>query len=105
MQLRGKSLYNLLRVKHNNNPKSRVAPWQIEDLRELELATLFTRLGKLGVFFDEASFIEQAQQFDNPEELTKYIWPKEEEDQAKCYLCYSSCGVGFYGKSTYFFVL
>ncbi|KAG6559582.1 hypothetical protein RHABOEDO_000048 [Candidatus Rhabdochlamydia oedothoracis] len=86
MQLRGKSLYNLLRVKHNNNPKTRVAPWQIEDLRELKLATLFTRLGKIGIFFNEVSFVEQAQQFDNPEELTKHIWPKEEEGQAKCYL-------------------
>ena len=86
MQLRGKSFYNLLRVKRNSNPKSRVASWQIEDLRELELATLFTRLSKLGVFLDEISFVEQAQQFDNPEELTKHIWPKEGEDQAKCYL-------------------
>ncbi|HEV3269342.1 MAG TPA: hypothetical protein VGZ69_01685 [Candidatus Rhabdochlamydia sp.] len=86
MQLRGKSLYNLLRVKHNNNPKAQVFSWQIEDLRGLTLATLFTRLGKLGIFFDEVSFIEQAQQFDNPEELTEHIWTKDEEGQAKCYL-------------------
>ena len=86
MQLRGKSLYNLLRVKHNNNPKFRVALWQIEDLRELKLSTLFARLDKLGVFFDEVSFVEQARQFDNPEELTNHVWPKKEEDQAKCYL-------------------
>lgn len=86
MQLRGKSLYNLLRVKHNNNPKFRVALWQIEDLRELKLATLFARLNELGVSFDEVSFVEQARQFDNPEELTNHVWPEEEEDQAKCYL-------------------
>lgn len=86
MQLRGKSLYNLLRVKYNNNPKFQVIPWQVEDLRELKLATLFTRLSNLGVFFDKISFVEQARQFENPEELTRHIWPKEGEDQSKCYL-------------------
>lgn len=86
MQLRGKSLYNLLRVKHNNNPRTQVSPWQIEDLRLLELPALFMRLKRLGISFDELSFIEQAQQFDNPEELTKHIWTKDEEGQAKCYL-------------------
>ena len=86
MQLRGKSLYNLLRVKHNNRPKAQVSPWQIEDLRELTLAILFRRLKKLDISFDELSFIEQAQQFDNPEELTNHIWAKDKEGQAQCYL-------------------
>lgn len=86
MQLRGKSLYNLLRIKHNNNPKGQVLSWQIEDLRELTLATLFTRLGKLGILFDKRSFIEKAQQFDNPEDLTSHLWAKKGEGRAKCYL-------------------
>ncbi|MGL5263016.1 MAG: hypothetical protein ACRDAI_00315 [Candidatus Rhabdochlamydia sp.] len=86
MQLRGKSLYNLLRVEHSQHPKAEVLPWQIEDLRELTLANLFARLSQLGIFFDEISFKEQAEQFDNPEELTAHVWAEEGEDQAKCYL-------------------
>lgn len=86
MQLRGKSFYNLLRAKHNKHAKTEVLPWQIEDLRILTLTSLFARLSHLGVFFDEISFVEQAQQFDNPEELTAHVWTETGEDQAKCYL-------------------
>lgn len=85
MQLRGKSLYNLLRIENSRNPKDQVMSWQVEDLREVELSILFERLSKLGILLDEERFIALAQQFDNPEELAVHLC-KNAQDQAKCYL-------------------
>lgn len=85
MQLRGKSLYNLLRIERSNNPKAQGLSWQVEDLRKVKLSTLFTRLDKLDIFLDEVRFVRLAEQFDNPEELVVHLC-KNTEDQAKCYL-------------------
>lgn len=86
MQLQGKSPYNLLRMECINASKDKRLSWQVEDLRKVKLSTLFARLSKLGVFLDQESFLEKAQLFDNPEELTGYIYKAKQEDQAKCYL-------------------
>lgn len=86
MQLRGKSPYNLLRIECINTSKNKSLSWQVEDLRKVKLSALFVRLDELGVFLDQKSFLELAQLFDNPEELTDHICKAKQKDQAKCYL-------------------
>jgi hypothetical protein len=79
MQLKGKALFNLLRISWLENRKSEVKAWQVENLRDITIEELFSRLKKLGLILDKESFYLYAENCESPEELTDYIWIEEEE--------------------------
>ncbi len=78
MELKGKALFNLLKIQSEETPASEVKPWQIEDLESLSITELFSRLKKLGLILDEQSFSLYAENVESPEELTECIWCEEE---------------------------
>lgn len=79
MQLKGKALFNLLRINWLEDPSMQVEPWQVEDLCDLSIEELFSRLKKLHLILDEQSFYLYAENCDSPEELTDYVWIEEED--------------------------
>ena len=79
MQLKGKALFNLLRISWLEDRKSEVKEWQVEDLRELDIKELFSRLKKLGLILNEESFYLYAENCASPEELINYIWIETED--------------------------
>ena len=79
MELKGKALFNLLRLNWLDDPNSDVQPWQIEDLRELSIEKLFSRLQDLGLVLNEESFYLYAENCDSPEELIDCVWIEEEQ--------------------------
>jgi hypothetical protein len=79
MHLKGKALFNLLRINWLEDPKSEVKKWQIDDLRELDIGELFSRLKKLGLILDQESFYIYAENCTNPEELVNFVWIETED--------------------------
>lgn len=79
MQLKGKALFNLLRINWLEDRKSDVKPWQVEDLRDVDIQELFKRLKKLGLILDETAFYLYAENCNSPEELIDYVWIEEED--------------------------
>ena len=79
MHLKGKALFNLLRIGWIEDRNSEVKKWQVEDLRELDIAELFSRLKKLGLILNEESFYLYAENCASPEELVNYIWIETED--------------------------
>src|SRR5262249_4793114 len=80
MELKGKALYNLLKINALDNPKVASAPWQIEDLSTLSTSKLFERLNRLNLSLDENSFLLYANEAESPEELTDYVWVNESDE-------------------------
>jgi hypothetical protein len=79
MELKGKALFNLLRMSWIEDRNSDIMQWQVEDLRDLSIEELFSRLKKLGVILDEESFYLYAENCDSPEELADCVWFEEED--------------------------
>jgi hypothetical protein len=79
MQLKGKALFNLLRISWLEDRKGEVKNWQIEDLRDVSIEELFSRLKKLGLILDEESFSLYAENCNSPEELVDFVWIEEED--------------------------
>jgi hypothetical protein len=79
MQLKGKALFNLLRINWLEDRNSEVKTWQVENLRELGMEELFSRLKKLGLILDEEGFYLYAENCSSPEELVDYIWIEAED--------------------------
>jgi hypothetical protein len=79
MQLKGKALFNLLRINWLEDRKSEVKKWQVEDLRELGIGELFSRLQKLGLILDEEGFYLYAENCSSPEELVDFVWIESED--------------------------
>jgi len=88
MQLKGKALFNLLRIHAQEDPTVQVHPWQVEDLRDLDIEELFSRLKKLGLSLDEPAFYLYAEDCDSPEQVVDCLWDEEEdvEGRGKAYL-------------------
>lgn len=78
MQLKGKALFNLLRISWLEDQSSEVKSWQVEDLRDLNIEELFSRLKKLGLILNEESFYLYAENCDSPEDLVDFVWIEEE---------------------------
>jgi hypothetical protein len=78
-EIKGKALFNLLRISWIEDRKGDIEPWQIEDLRELGIEDLFSRLKTLGVILDEESFKLYAENCNDPEELAGHVWFDEED--------------------------
>ena len=88
MELKGKALFNLLRISWLEDQTIEVNPWQVEDLRDLSIDQLFSRLKQLGLILDEKSFYLYAENCDSPEDLLECVWIEEEdlEGREKSYL-------------------
>lgn len=83
MELKGKALYNLLKINTLDNPQLSAKAWQIEDLRPLATQTLFERLKQLKLPLDENSFHLYAEESESPEELLDYVWVSEHNVEAR----------------------
>ncbi len=83
MQLKDKALFNLLRINWLEDPKGNVKPWQVEDLRVVDMDELFKRLKKLGLILDEQTFFLYAENCNSPEELVDYVWIEEEDSEGR----------------------
>jgi hypothetical protein len=88
MELKGRALFNLLRMSWMEDRNSDVKQWQIENLRDLSIEELFSRLKSLGLILDEQSFYLYAENCNCPEELADCVWFEEEdlEGHDKAYL-------------------
>ncbi len=88
VEIKGKALFNLLRMSWIEEPSKDVKEWQIEDLRNLSIEDLFSRLKKLGVILNEQSFNLYAENCESPEDLTDCVWFEEDdlEGHDKAYL-------------------
>lgn len=73
MKLQAKALHNLIRKESLSDPSHSYEQWQIEDYRELSTSKLFHRLENLGVHLTEETFLNLAEAYDTPEELTLMI--------------------------------
>ncbi|MDN3504981.1 MAG: hypothetical protein P0S95_05355 [Rhabdochlamydiaceae bacterium] len=71
MQIRGRALYNLLRLTEVD--RRNVKKWQIENYRQLSDEDIFDRLSNLKIFIDYESFPHFARSVDTPEELLEYL--------------------------------
>ena len=79
MELKGKALFNLLRINWLEEKSRDVKLWQVEDLRKLSIEELFSRLKALRLILSEESFYLYAENCASPEELVDCIWIDEEE--------------------------
>ena len=78
--MQAKALYNLLRYSWRANPALKIEPWQVENLRDVSSATLFSRLERFEIYLDEERFLSYAQETNSPEELIEFLWIKEEKN-------------------------
>lgn len=78
MELRGRALYNLLRIHWLEDPQLQVKSWQVEDYRAYSLQQLFDRLAHLGFVLKKDHFLTYAEECASPEELTELLWVDEE---------------------------
>ena len=84
MNLQTKALYNLLRIKKEEDPSIEAPVWALEDYRGKSLEELFNDLKGLAVVLEKSSFLEYATKADTPEELAQLLSKegasREEED-------------------------
>jgi hypothetical protein len=83
MELKGKALYNLLKINALDNPALAPNVWQIEDLRSLATPVLFERLKRLKLALDENSFALYAEETDSPEDLVDFVWDDENDAEGR----------------------
>ena len=81
MPLEPRAYYNLLKYQFLQNPQAKAESeaWQVEDLRKLSLETLLGKLKNLGVEFDKESFLEHAEEYGSPEDLTFELFKKRDD--------------------------
>ena len=79
MELKGKALFNLLKINALDDPRLAKTSWQIEELRGIDTQELFARLKKMGITLDETSFSLYADEVDSPEDLVECLWDDEED--------------------------
>lgn len=77
MQVRGRALYNLLRLMDMDHQN--VKPWQIENMRNVSDESIFNRLHHFKIFIDQESFVHFAECVENPEELLEYLVSTESD--------------------------
>lgn len=80
-----RALYTALRLNWLKDPTLAVEDWQVKDYREMPYSVLFERLREAHIYLDRNAFLEAAQQYDTPEELSCALidetLPPEEQDQ------------------------
>jgi hypothetical protein len=86
MELKGRALFNLLRINWLEDRSLQVKAWQVEDYRALTDEEIYRRLAALGIALDAKQLRTYAESCETPEELVEHLWLKEEdlegEDQA-----------------------
>lgn len=78
--MQAKALYNLLRYNWLSNKSLQIEPWQVENLRELPIETLFARLETFSISLNEERFLRYAEAVNTPEELIEYLWVRDDKD-------------------------
>lgn len=73
MEIERRALYNLMRMNWLRDSSMTVAPWQVENYRELPLDLLWERLHAHGIQLDKDYFLGLAESVDTPEELTAFL--------------------------------
>jgi len=89
METQQKALYNSLRLTWLQEQSLSIEPWKVEDLRAVDLETLFQRLQERELYMDRATFKNYADQSENPEVLTEELIMDQElspEEQDQVYL-------------------
>lgn len=82
METERRALYNSLRMNWQLDPSLAVEPWQVEDYRALSLDKIFELLRLQEVFLDRNTFIQFADNFESPEELSEHLLDDAEVDYA-----------------------
>jgi hypothetical protein len=82
METEKKALYNSLRMNWIHNPGLKVHPWQVEDLRLVEVKDLLERLTLLGASFDPVHFMALAENYETPEEFADSLFGEQEAEEA-----------------------
>lgn len=78
MELKGKALFNLLKISMQEEKPLEIQSWQVEDLKKLTIEELFSRLKKMSLMLDESSFYLYAENCETPEELVECLCCDEE---------------------------
>jgi len=88
MELKGKALFNLLRLSWAEDPSKKVYPWQVENYRLLSEQEIYKRLRALGIALDAERFLVYAESAETPEDLVDCLWLNEEDSlgQDQAYL-------------------
>lgn len=88
MELKGKALYNILKINASAHTDYGCEKWQMEDLRPVTTSLLFKRLQDLKISLDEKKFHLYTQELDSPEDLIDCLWIDEEniEKRDQAYL-------------------
>lgn len=89
MEIGRRALYNLIRMNWLNDPTTVCEKWQVEDYRSLAMNQLFLKLQKLGIPWDQDTFLLYAQAVESPEELSDLLLKDtdlEPMDQDRIYL-------------------
>jgi len=79
MELKGKALYNLLKINTLDKPDLAPKAWQVEDVRTLNIAVIFERAKRLHLTLDETSFLLYAEESESPEDLVDLIWDNDND--------------------------
>lgn len=79
MDLQTKALYNLLRMNHLSDSSTPCEAWQVEDLRQVSLDILWSRMAKIGLQLPRENLRHFAEECDSPEELAELLLPDLED--------------------------
>ena len=82
MEAERRALYTSLRMNWQLDPSLAVEPWQVEDYRSLPLDKIFERLRLQDVHLDKNTFIQFADSFESPEELSEHLLDDADVDYA-----------------------
>ncbi len=85
MILDRRAYYNLLRMGLYDDKDIEIEPWQVEDYRKLPLETLFQKLKETDIALNRTEFLNLAEEYDTPEDLTDGL-VEDEEINDKAYL-------------------
>lgn len=82
-----RALYHSLRMQWLHDSSLIVEPWQVADYRSLPLSTLFQALTPYQLSFDRTRFVQEAENYDTPEEMAEGIEENlESDDKSRDYL-------------------
>ncbi len=86
MQRKKRAWLNFLRLSYLEDPSSYVEEWLKEDLRKVDIKTLFNRLNSFGITFNEEEFLEYARKENSVEDFFEKLFASmidsNKEDQA-----------------------
>ncbi len=81
MELKGKALFNLLKISLQEKDPKAVGEWRVEDLKKCTIEELLSRLKQMGLILDEPSFYLYTESYETPEALTDCLCVEEESPE------------------------